>query len=148
GVVVLCAEGDLPQGHAPLTSVRGYMGSAGVWRLPLPAQTGSRRPSFGVSEDEKNDRNSRLRTEQRRLECERRPPPICTVGVRIGGRGVALRRGPPEPPAGSGDVDAAAAVLAELVPRVRGVRRPRVGRAGVRRVNEKRPTRTHYARGP
>src|SRR3989442_11561246 len=36
-----------------ITDVGGYMGSAGVWRLSLPAETGSRRPSFGVSEDEK-----------------------------------------------------------------------------------------------
>src|SRR6267378_4505981 len=38
---------------AGATGVLGYMGGAGVWRLPRPAETGSRRPSFGVSEDRK-----------------------------------------------------------------------------------------------
>src|SRR5881397_1977517 len=131
-----------------LTALGGYMGGAGVWRLSSPGQTGSRRPSFGLFEDKKNDRNARIRTDQHELGCERGTPPICAVGVPGNGRGVAPLGGR----AGASPCDAivgsAAAVLAELVPRVLGFRRARDGWAGVRAPEAMASGSSHYARGP
>src|SRR3989442_4636931 len=104
------------------TGVRGYMGSAGVRRLPRPGQTGSRRPSFGVFEDDKNDRNPWKQTDLRGPGNERGPPPICPVGVRYDGRGVDPGGGPPQALQGYPPVDAAAAVLAGIGPPGRGGR--------------------------